>query len=109
MTINDLIDELKAKKKIHSNEKVAKYLGISSAAIHKIVHGGGIADETAIKLANGIGREPLEVIAIASADKAKTPMAKNFWNKIIKISGTMTSLLILLPFSGFSSLHCILC
>ena len=96
MTINDLINELKAKHHLHSDRKVAKFLGITAAAFHKIVHGGGMSDDTAIKIADALDRDRNEVVFIAHAEKAKTPLSKEFWDSVLKRLGTTASVI----FSG---------
>ncbi len=91
MKIQELIEELKTKNNLSSYEQAAKFLRISGAALHKIRHGGGLDDSTAIRLAKGTGHEPMEVIAIAHSEKAKDRETKRFWNDVIKHVGTAAS------------------
>lgn len=91
MHINDLIDELKYKHRLHSDRKVAAFLELSPSALHKIIHGGGMSDETALKIANALDRQPLEIIAISSADTAKSNDVKKFWSDLAKQVGAAAS------------------
>ncbi len=109
MNIQELIEELKTKRNLSSYEKAAKYLGISGAALHKIRHGGGIDDSTAIKLAVGTGHPRLEVIAIAHGEKAKDRATKRFWKDIQKQMGTAANFMLALPAALLYAGQYILC
>ncbi len=95
MHIKDLIDELKYKHRLHSDRKVAAFLNLSPSALHKIVHGGGMSDETALKIAVALDREPLEIIAIGNADTAKSDDVKSFWSELAKQMGTAASFILI--------------
>ena len=67
----DYIDAAAAKMGWTSDYRIAKELGISTASISKIRHGGGIGNDVAWKVAELLEIDPTEVIAVAELERAE--------------------------------------
>lgn len=95
-TTIDYLDELRIKLRIPSDYAAAKALGCSRSAVSKYRNGAGSFDDaTAIKVAELIGIEPLEVIAAANFERSKDEHAQNVWATIWgKAAGAIASSLI---------------
>lgn len=65
-----------------SDYKIAKYLGISPQAVSRQLHSIDFFHPlTALKVAELIGEDPMRVIAVAEAERAKTPEDRARWKK----------------------------
>lgn len=77
------IDYLSAAKKrlgITSDYAFAQHLGVTRGAVSLLVNGKVImSDETAIKIAHILDIDPLELMAAANRERAKTPEAEAVW------------------------------
>lgn len=94
----DTLGYLAACKKrlgIESDYALAKALGVTQAAVSSYrTEKSKISDDVALTVAEILGINPLEVIAAANAERAKTPEQKARWTGLMeKFSGSFRSLL----------------
>jgi len=97
----------------------AKKLGITKQAVYKINDGGGMKDETAVKLAKLIGIDEKEVLLAAMIARTKDQEVKRVLENISNSLGIAASILVALNsinptlFKNTSALlegvKCILC
>lgn len=81
-TINYL-DEVKEKCGLMLDHELAKYLGLTTTAIgYYRKRKSTMDDYTALKIAETLGIDPMEVIATANAERTKRPKVKTVWEKI---------------------------
>lgn len=82
------LEALKEKYDLKSDNALATLLNTSRQAINNYRHAGNAFDnETALKVAKLLEVEPLEVIAAASFDRAKTEEEKKIWENFYKRLG----------------------
>lgn len=93
MNTLEFLDEAKAKNGLPSDYALAKALKVSQPTISGYRAGRSrIDDDVALKLANLIGRNPLEVIAVANAERAKTPEMRALWEGLVsKVAKSLIS------------------
>ena len=96
--LNYYIDKCKKKNNFTKDVQLAEFLGIKRASMSIIKKGGGISQETALRLSQGSG-EPLEEIWLACiAQREDNPTFKKVWENISKKAGYL-----LFPIGGASS------
>lgn len=78
------LEKVKEKQNLNSDWALARFLGITPQAMTKIRKGGSLNDYTALKVAEALGINPLEVIATANREKAKGAEEKAAWERILK-------------------------
>ena len=83
-TIAEYIEKLKEKYNLKSYYEAMKYLDMDRQAWTKIKNGGGISEKNSIRLAEALKIEPIEVMAVSNALKAKNNEIKNIWLKLAK-------------------------
>ncbi|ADJ63855.1 phage protein [Herbaspirillum seropedicae SmR1] len=95
MNTLEYLDEAKNRLGLPSDYALAKALKVSQPTISGYRAGRSrIDDDVALKLANLIGRDPLEVIATANIERAKTPEMKALWMGLLeKISKSFDTLM----------------
>ncbi|MBV8635554.1 MAG: helix-turn-helix domain-containing protein [Burkholderiaceae bacterium] len=95
MSTLDYLDEAKAKHGLPSDYALSKALGLTTSAISNYRAGRSrIDDDVALKLANLTGRNPLEVIAAANMERAKTPEMAAIWHGLMqKVAKSFNSLM----------------
>jgi predicted transcriptional regulator len=95
-TTIDYLDELRIKLQLPSDYAVAKALGCTRASVSRYRNGvGSFDDATAIKVADLLGLEPLEIIAAANFERAKDEHSQNVWASIWgKVAGAIVPSLI---------------
>lgn len=77
-----LIDKAKTLCQPPTDYKLAKQLGIATQTISRMRHKNGTLDnEAATKLAELLGQDPYDVIAVMELERAKTPEKKAFWER----------------------------
>jgi hypothetical protein len=81
-TIAEYIEELKDRYKLESYYKAMKYIGMEPQGWTKIKRGGGISEKNALRLAQALKINALEIISISNALKAENNELKTFWLKI---------------------------
>lgn len=84
-TTLDYIKEAKAALGIQSDYALAKWLGITRHAVSGYQTGNRIIDDyTAAKIAEALGIDPLEVIAVANMEREKDEKRQAYWRKIFQ-------------------------
>jgi len=98
MTTLDYLAACKAQLGIESDYALAKKLGISQTGLSNYRTGRSrMDDDVALKVADILQLHPLQVIAAANAERAKTDEQKARWlNLVEKFSGPIESFLDLL-------------
>jgi transcriptional regulator with XRE-family HTH domain len=91
----EYLDAAKVRLGITSDYALAKKLGISQPAISNYRSGRSrIDDDVALTIAEILGLNPLQVIAAANAERAKTPEARARWSGLMeKFSASFNTLL----------------
>ncbi len=95
MNTLDYLAACKARLGIDSDYALAKALGITQQAVSSYRSGNSkINDDVALKVAEILQLHPLQVIAAANAERARTPEAKARWMGVMeKFSVSFLSLL----------------
>jgi hypothetical protein len=83
-TIADYIEELKEKYNLESYYKSMAFIGMERQAWSKIQKGQGLSEKNAIRLAQALKIDPLEIIAVSNALKAENNEIKMMWLKLAK-------------------------
>lgn len=98
-TATEYLETVKKRHNLRSDYALAKFLGISRQAVSKQKHGGGLDDYTALKVAQALDINPLEIIAARNQERAKSAEEKAAWEKILKsvAACTVGVFLLLLP------------
>lgn len=80
MNTIDLLEAVKVKRGISSDYALAKVLGVTQAATSSYRTGNSkISDDVALTVAEVLKLNPLAVIALANAERAKTEEQKAKW------------------------------
>lgn len=95
----DYLDAVKRHTGITSDYALAARLGITRSAISKLQLGKVIfSDDVALSIAQILDLNPLEVIAQANIERAKTPEQRARWSGVMeKISAPFKDLISALP------------
>lgn len=92
MNTIEYLKAVKAKTGISSDYALAARLGITRSAVSKLQAGGvTLSDDVALSVAQILGIEPIEVIASANAERAKTPEMRARWLDLMKGFRTLLS------------------
>jgi len=83
-SIKDYIDQLKDMYKLDSYYKAMKYIGMDRQSWTAIQKGSGISDKNAMRLAQALKIEPIEIMAVSNALKASTNETRDVWLKLAK-------------------------
>ena len=83
-TITDYIEELKEKYKLESYYKAMQFLDMDRQGWTKIQKGGGLSEKNAVRLANALKIDPIEIIAVSNALKAPNNEIRDIWLKLAK-------------------------
>lgn len=96
MNTIEYLDAVKAARQITSDYALAKVLGITQSTISGYRAGRSrIDDDVALTIAEILGVHPLQVIAAANAERAKTPEQRARWSGVMeKFSLSFNSLLL---------------
>jgi len=79
-TTLDYVDAVKIKHDLPSDYALAKLLGVSKQAVSNYRLGkGGFDDLTAVRVAELLNLNPMEVIAVANRERAKSEDARRVW------------------------------
>ena len=85
MKTSDYFDAARVKLNLPSDYALAKRLGVSAQAISQCRKGEmHLTDTLAVKLADMLGRDRLELLAVASLERAKTPEARAAWTELMR-------------------------
>jgi len=83
-SIKDYIDQLKETYKIDSYYKAMKFIDMDRQAWTAIQKGSGISEKNAMRLAQALKIDPLEIMAVSNALKAGTNEIRDVWLKLAK-------------------------
>jgi hypothetical protein len=83
-TIEPYIVELKEKLNLETYSQTMEYLGMAKQAWTAIQKGAGITEKNAIRIGGILKIDPIELMAISMALKAKNKEAQNIWLKLAK-------------------------
>ncbi|WP_442499644.1 hypothetical protein [Methylobacter sp. sgz302048] len=93
-TLRDYLEQCKLNKGFETDAELAEYLQIKPASLSVMKKGGGAAQETAERIANGAGVD-LETIWLASLiQKEQNPKFKRVLENISKRAGMPASIFI---------------
>lgn len=85
MNTIEFLDAVKMRRGITSDYALAKVLGISQQAVSSYRAGRSrIDDDVALTVAEVLEIHPMQVIAAANAERAKTPEAKARWESLME-------------------------
>ena len=89
-TLENYLDEFKAKLNIKSDYELSKILDVKRQQISRIRNGEiAIGREKCIRIAAGLKIDPLEIIATIEAAKEKNPEVRAMWIKLVKEKTTL--------------------
>jgi hypothetical protein len=83
-TIVDYIEKIKEVYGFKSYYETMAYLDMHQQAWTKIKAGGGISEKNAIRLAQALKIDPIEIMAVSNALKAENNEVKMIWLKLAK-------------------------
>ena len=83
-TIADYIEKLKETYNLKSYYKAMAYIGMGTQGWTKIKAGGGISEKNAVRLAQALKIDPIEIMAVSNALKAENNEIKMIWLKLAK-------------------------
>lgn len=83
-TIVPYINEVKSLLKLKTYPETMEYLGMAKQSWTKIQKGSGVSEKNAIRIAQVLGIEPLEIMAISMALKAENNEIRDYWLKVAK-------------------------
>lgn len=83
-TIADYIEMLKNMYGLKSYYKAMAYIDMTPSGWTKIRHGGGISDKNALRLAQALKIDPIEIFAVSYALQAENNEIKMVWLKLVK-------------------------
>lgn len=82
-SVNELLDDVKAKHSIKSDYKLAQFLGLTLGAISHYRHGRSTPDERACqKIADALGMDADVLAAEMLARRATTDEARTMWARV---------------------------
>jgi hypothetical protein len=83
-TIVNYIEKLKDQYNLKSYYKAMAYIDMVPQGWTKIKAGGGISEKAAIRLAQALKIDPIEIMAVSNALKAENNEIKMIWLKLAK-------------------------
>lgn len=83
-TIVPYINEVKSLLKLKTYPETMEYLGMAKQSWTKIQKGSGVSEKNAIRIAQILNIEPLEIMAISMALKAENNEIRDYWLKVAK-------------------------
>ncbi|MFZ4504413.1 MAG: hypothetical protein ACOYM1_10725 [Methylovulum sp.] len=83
-TIKNYIEELKEMYQFESYYKALKFIDMDRQAWTAIQKGSGISEKNAIRLAQALKIDAIEIMAISNALKASNNEIRNIWLKLAK-------------------------
>ena len=78
------INEVKSLLKLKTYPQTMEYLGMAKQGWTKIQKGGGVSEKNAMRIAQILNIEPLEIMAVSMALKAENNEIRDYWLKIAK-------------------------
>lgn len=83
-TIENYIDAVRQKLKLSSYYETMSHLGMHRQAWTQIQKGAGVSEKNAIRISQILNIDPIEIMAISLALKAKNAESRNLWLKLAK-------------------------
>lgn len=83
-SIKPYIEEVKEKLNLRTYPEVMAYLGMHKQQWTAIQQGSGVNEKNAIRIAQILHIDPMEIMAISMALRAKNREAKAMWLKLAK-------------------------
>lgn len=83
-TIAPYIEQVKSLLKLKTYPETMEYIGMAKQAWTAIQKGTGVSEKNAIRIAQILNIDPMEIIAISMALKAKNNEIRNYWLKVAK-------------------------
>ena len=83
-TIKEYIEKLKTMYELDSYYKAMKFLDMDRQAWTNIQKGSGISEKNAMRLAQALKIDPIEIMAISNALKAGKNEIRDVWLKLAK-------------------------
>lgn len=83
-TIVPYINEVKSLLKLKTYPETMEYLGMAKQSWTKIQKGSGVSEKNAIRIAQILSIEPLEIMAVSMALKAENNEIRDYWLKVAK-------------------------
>lgn len=83
-TIAPYIEEIKSLLKLKTYPETMEYIGMQKQAWTAIQKGTGVAEKNAMRIAQILDIDPMEVIAVSMALKAKNREIRDLWLKLAK-------------------------
>lgn len=96
MNTIEYLQAVKTRLDITSDYALAARLGITRSAVSKLQQGGvSFSDDVALTIADILNVHPLQVIAAANAERAKTPEQRARWSGVMEKFSLSFNLLLL--------------
>ncbi len=76
------LDELKEIKKLNTDTEIAEFMRVSRQHISRIRAGDYMSEEKCFLLAQYLDRDPLELISVNRALRAKNQEIREFWTDV---------------------------
>jgi hypothetical protein len=83
-TIKNYIEQLKEQYELDSYYKAMQYLDMDRQAWTNIQKGSGISEKNAMRLAQALKIDPIEIMAVSNALKASTNEIRDVWLRLAK-------------------------
>ena len=83
-TIKNYIEQLKEQYQFDSYYKAMQFLEMDRQAWTNIQKGSGISEKNAMRLAQALKIDPIEIMAVSNALKADTNEIRDVWLKLAK-------------------------
>ena len=84
MTIAPYIEEVKDRLNLKTYPETMEYLGMKKQAWTNIQNGAGVSEKNAIRIGEALKIDPIEIMAVSMALRAKNKEARNLWLKLAK-------------------------
>lgn len=83
-TLVPYIESVKSLLKLKTYPETMEYLGMQKQAWTNIQKGSGVAEKNAIRIAQVLNIDPIEILAVSMALKAKNKESRDLWLKLAK-------------------------
>jgi hypothetical protein len=82
--VKTYIERVKEKLQLGTYPEVMEYIGMQKQAWTNIQNGAGVNEKNAIRIAEILGIDPIEILALSMSLKAKNKEAKLVWLKLYR-------------------------
>ena len=84
--MKNYIDDIKSLLKLKTYPETMEYLGMAKQSWTKIQKGSGVSEKNAMRIAQILNINPLEVVAVSMSLQAKNNEVRDFWLKVAKMT-----------------------